>query len=50
MNNKERKEKGKELLYFLELYNKLSKRDGTMQVLQYLEAEIEKLVELLKQK
>ncbi len=49
MNSKERKEKGKELLYFLDLYNKLVQRDGTLQVLQYLEAEIDKLVELLKQ-
>ncbi|MFR9498006.1 MAG: hypothetical protein SNG69_07230 [Rikenellaceae bacterium] len=48
MKTKERKEKEKELLYFLELYNKLVKRDGTHQVLQYIEIEIEKLVELLK--
>ena len=46
---KERRKYEKELLFYLELYNKLKGREGVETTLCYLEYEIDKLVELLKQ-
>lgn len=46
---KERRRRERELLYFLELYNELNGREGTAATLHYLNEEIDKLVELLKQ-
>jgi len=46
---KERKRYEKELLFYLELYNELKGREGVIETLVYLNDEIDKLVELLKQ-
>ncbi len=44
-----RKEYEKELLYFLELFNELRGREGAKTTLVFIEYEIDRLVELLKQ-
>ena len=46
---KERKRYEKELLFYLDLYNELKGREGAGKTLTYLNDEIDKLVELLKQ-
>ncbi len=43
------RERERELLYHLELYNELKGREGVTETLRYLKEEIDKLVELLKQ-
>lgn len=47
-DSKERKEMKKNLLYFLDLYNEIQFRDNVKQTLQYLEEQIDLLVEKLK--
>ena len=46
---KERKRLESSLLFHLQLYNELKDREGVASTLLYLETEIERLVELLKQ-
>lgn len=46
---KERKRHEKELLFYLDLYNELNGREGAAKTLEYLNEEIDKLVEILKQ-
>lgn len=46
---KERKGYQKELLFYLDLYNELKGREGAQKTLEFLNDEIDKLVELLKQ-
>lgn len=45
---KERREREKRLLFYLEIYNELNGREGVTQVLLFYEEEIDRLVELLK--
>jgi hypothetical protein len=45
----ERRKYEKELLFYLDLFNELKGREGAERILAYLEDEIDKLVELLKQ-
>lgn len=46
---KERERSEKRLLFYLKLYNELQGRDGVVETVTFLEIEIDKLVELLKQ-
>jgi len=46
---RERKRCEKELLFYLDLYNELKGREGVVGTLAFLDDEIDKLVELLKQ-
>jgi len=48
-NTKERKRAEKELLFYLDLFNELRGREGVEQTLVFLDFEIDRLVELLKQ-
>lgn len=45
----ERKKYEKELLFYLDLFNELRGREGVEQTLVFIDYEIDKLVELLKQ-
>ncbi|MDL2221367.1 hypothetical protein LJC35_02290 [Parabacteroides sp. OttesenSCG-928-N08] len=45
---KERKRYEKELLFYLDLFNELKGREGARKTLEFLNDEIDKLVELLK--
>lgn len=47
-NSKKRKEQGKRLLYYLDLYREVNKRGNALQVTLWLEKEIDRLVEELK--
>ena len=46
---KERRGYEKELLFYLDLYNELKGREGAEKTLTFLNDEIDRLVELLKQ-
>lgn len=46
---KERRKHEKELLFYLDLYNELKGREGVEKTLTFLNDEIDKLVEILKQ-
>lgn len=46
---KKQKEFETELIYFLRLYNELKGREGVTKILAYIEEEINKLVEILKE-
>ncbi len=46
---KAQRETEKKLLFMLRLYSELKNREGVASTLLYLETEIDKLVELLKQ-
>jgi len=44
----ERRKYEKELLFYLDLFNELKGREGAQKTLEFLNDEIDKLVELLK--
>lgn len=47
--SKKRRETEKELLFYLELFSELKGREGAYDTLSFIETQIDKLVELLKQ-
>ena len=49
LKTKERRKYEKELLFYLELYNELKGREGVQGTLAFINDEIDKFVELLKQ-
>ncbi|MDH6356871.1 hypothetical protein [Parabacteroides sp. PF5-9] len=46
---KERRKYEKELLFYLALFNELKGREGAQKTLSFLNDEIDKLIEILKQ-